>query len=130
MYMCISCAICYIHCTLFFLHRQRSPPHEGVVYLISPADSTIAEAQKDVAAKRAMVSTTNPFTIPDDMEGLGNPDDIEMMALSSPKTWVGDDVLCTLKFTVNGVNYEKESHNIVTGVLIVQKLFRAQIFLT
>ena len=88
----------------------------------------MAEAQKDVVAKRAMVSTTNPFTNPDDMEGLGSPNDIEMMALSSRvddnllqcthdllqythdllqcthdllllsmMTWVGDDLLYTLR---------------------------------
>ena len=94
MYMCsymYMCAIHYILCS--FLHRQRSPPHEGIVYLISPTDSAVAEAQKDVATKRAMVSTTNPFTNLDDMEGLGSPNDMEMIALSSPKTWVDDDLL-------------------------------------
>ena len=75
-----------------FLCRQRSLPRKKIVYVIFPVDSTFAEAQEDMGTKRAVASTTNPFTNPDDMEGLGNPNVMEMVALSSPKTWVDDDI--------------------------------------
>ena len=84
----------HVHSVLFImlfpLCRQRSPPHEGIVFLIPPADSSLMEAQKDAVAKRGNISVTNPFTSPDDSENLRSPNDMEMMALSSSKTWVDD----------------------------------------